>query len=335
MIAKTPKTGALLVNLGTPDAPTPAAVRRYLAEFLWDPRVVEIPRPIWWLVLHGIVLRTRPGKSAKAYRAIWTERGSPLLYLTEALAQALREELAARGQDDIPVEIAMRYGRPSLPGGLKKLKEAGVEEILILPLYPQYSAATAASIFDKAAETLRAWRHLPSLRFVGDYHRNDGYIAAVAGSIAEFWRANEKAQLLLMSFHGLPERSRALGDPYYEQCVESARAIANRLGLAEKDWRLAFQSRFGPARWLQPYCAETLEALPAEGVKAVDVVCPGFAVDCLETLEEIAIANRKVFLAAGGESYRYIPALNASAEHARVLAGLISDDSREARPFAQ
>lgn len=324
MSAKTRKTGVLLVNLGTPDAPTAAAVRRYLAEFLWDPRVVEIPRPIWWLALHGIVLRTRPAKSAHAYRTIWTERGSPLLTLTEDLAEAVRRELAARGRDDIRVEIAMRYGKPALPEALKRMKDEGVEEISILPLYPQYSAATAASIFDKTAETLSAWRHVPSLRFIGDYHADEGYIAAVADSVAEFWRANGKAPFLLMSFHGLPERCRALGDPYYAQCVASAQAIAGRLGLADTEWRLAFQSRFGPARWLQPYCAETLQALPAEGAKAVDVVCPGFAVDCLETLEEIAIANRKVFLEAGGESYRYIPALNASAEHAQVLARLIA-----------
>jgi ferrochelatase len=321
------KTGVLLVNLGTPAAPAPAAVRRYLAEFLWDPRVVEIPRPLWWLLLHGVVLRTRPRKSAKAYRAIWTERGSPLLYLTEDLAQAVREALAASGQGDWQVDIAMRYGEPSLPAQLEKLKAAQVDEIILLPLFPQYSAAATATIFDRAALVLRAWRHLPNLRFISDYHQNEAYIAAVCDSIADFWRDNGKAPLLLMSFHGLPERNTALGDPYYTQCQASARLIAARLGLAAGEWRLVFQSRFGPAQWLKPYCVDTLQALPGEGVKAVDVVCPGFAVDCLETLEEIAIANREVFKAAGGESYRYIPALNASANHARALAGLLLDQA--------
>ena len=317
-----PRTVVLLVNLGTPEQPTPSAVRRYLGEFLADPRVVEIPKPIWWLILHGVVLRVRPAKSAKAYKSIWTERGSPLMVFTQDLAEALRLELHERGVTDMAVEIAMRYGNPSIQDQLARLKDLGVNKFIILPLYPQYAAATTASIFDKVAEIFTRLRHVPSLQFISDYHLNIGYIAAVAESIGQFWQANGKSQLLLFSFHGLPERSRKLGDPYYNQCVATALAVTAKLGVTDNAWKLVFQSRFGKAEWIKPYCVEVLKELPSQGVKSVDVVCPGFAVDCLETLEEIAIANKEVFLKAGGESYRYIPALNASADHARVLADL-------------
>ncbi|QSA95573.1 ferrochelatase [Methylococcus sp. EFPC2] len=318
MSAKNTKTGLLLVNLGTPDAPTAAAVRRYLAEFLGDPRVVEIPRPIWWLILHGFILRLRPRKAAHAYASIWTEQGSPLLVLTKALAEAVHAELG----DDIPVELAMRYGRPAIRERLEGLKARGVNNIIVLPLYPQYAAATTASIFDAVSATFTRWRHIPSWSFFSDYHDEPAYIEAVADSIAAYWQEHGRAERLLMSFHGLPERSRALGDPYYDQCVRSAALIAARLGLGEGAWQLVFQSRFGPAAWLKPYCVDVLKSLPGEGVRSVDVVCPGFAVDCLETLEEIAIANREVFLEAGGSSYRYIPALNDSPGNARLIAGL-------------
>jgi len=317
------KTCLLLVNLGTPDAPTPEAVKRYLAEFLSDPRVVQIPKPVWWLILHGIVLQTRPRKSAKAYQAIWTERGSPLMALTQDLADAVREELNRRGQGGVAVDIAMRYGQPSIPGQLSKHKAAGVERFIVLPLYPQYAAATTASIFDKVAETFGAWKHIPSVSFVSDYHLDEAYINAVATSIERHWQANGQAGLLLFSLHGLPAVSRQQGDPYYEQCVASTKAIAEKLGLADNAWKLVFQSRFGAQEWLKPYCVDVLKELPGQGVKAVDVVCPGFAVDCLETLEEIAIANKEIFIAAGGEQYRYIPALNADAEHAKALVDLI------------
>jgi ferrochelatase len=318
-----PKTAVLLVNLGTPEQPTPASVRRYLGEFLADPRVVEIPKPIWWLILHGVVLRVRPAKSAKAYQSIWMERGSPLMVFTEDLGAALRDELKERGVDDVAVAIAMRYGKPSIPDQLTRLKESGVRKFIILPLYPQYAAATTASIFDKVAETFSRWRHVPGLWFISDYHLDPGYIAAVASSIEQFWKANGKSELLLFSFHGLPERCRKLGDPYYDQCVSTALAITGKLGVPDNAWKLVFQSRFGKAEWIKPYCVEVLKELPSQGIKSVDVVCPGFAVDCLETLEEIAIANKEVFIEAGGESYRYIPALNASVDHARMLADLI------------
>lgn len=319
------RRAVLLVNLGTPDAPTPAAVRRYLAEFLADPRVVEIPRLVWLPILYGIVLMTRPRKSAKAYAAIWTEQGSPLRVLSENLAGALRAELASRGGREAVVELAMRYGQPSVAAQLEALRARGIEDVLILPLYPQYSAPSTGTVFDAVADALHGRRSLPSLGFIRDYHAHPSYIAAIAASIERHWREQGRAGLLLMSFHGLPERSRALGDPYHDQCQASARLIAERLGLAAGTWRVVFQSRFGAAKWLQPYCVDTLKELPGRGVKAVDVVCPGFAVDCLETLEEIAIANREVFLAAGGSQYRMVPALNASPEHAAMLADVIAD----------
>lgn len=317
------KVGVLLCNLGTPDAPTPSALRRYLAEFLWDPRVVEIPRALWWLILHGVVLRLRPRKAAEAYRSIWMEKGSPLLVLTEELAEAVRAELSALGRAETVVEIAMRYGRPAIRTQLERLKTAGVGRILIVPLYPQYAAATTASVFDAVALALRHWRHIPEFGFISDYHDDAGYVEAVSASIERAWQANGKGALLLLSFHGLPERCRRLGDPYYEQCLHSAGLIAERLGLEQGRWRVAFQSRFGPAEWIKPYCVDVLKALPGEGIKSVDLVCPGFAVDCLETLEEIAMTNREVFLRAGGERYRYIPALNGSNDHARLLGDLI------------
>jgi ferrochelatase len=314
----------LLVNLGTPEVPTPAAVRRDLAEFLWDPRVVEIPRPVWWLILHGIILRVRPRKSAKAYSAIWTEAGSPLMVFTQGLADRLRAEFTARLGREVPVEIAMRYGKPDIAGRLAELKAQGIERFLILPLYPQYSAPSTGAVFDAVASALARWRHVPEIRFISDYHDHPAYIEAVAERIESFWRENGRSEFLLMSFHGLPEKSREQGDPYYEQCHASARLIARRLQLDDGTYQVVFQSRFGPSRWLQPYCVDVLRELPQRGVREVDVVCPGFAVDCLETLEEIGIANREVFLEAGGVSYRMIPALNDSPEHARALAEVIA-----------
>jgi ferrochelatase len=317
------RTAVLLVNLGTPEAPTPQAVRRYLAEFLMDPRVVEIPRLLWWPILHGLILQTRPRQSARAYQAIWTEQGSPLMVFSRSLAAAVRRELDARLGHAAVVELAMRYGQPSIAGRLEALRAQGVERVIVLPLYPQYSAASTGTVFDAVAAVFKRWRAVPELRFVRDYHDHPGYAAAVASSIERCWEAEGRGGLLLFSFHGLPERSRELGDPYYEQCQASARLIAERLGLEAGAWQVVFQSRFGPAQWLQPYCVDTLKQLPTRGARSVDVVCPGFAVDCLETLEEIAIANRAVFLAAGGERYHMIPALNDSPEHARLLADVI------------
>ena len=322
------RTGVLLVNLGTPEAPTPAAIRRYLREFLWDPRVVELPRPLWWVILHGVILWTRPSKSARAYRSIWTDKGSPLLVLSMNLARAVQSELAIRTGGEIIVEIAMRYGKPAIREKLEALRNAGADKLLILPLYPQYSSPSTGTVFDAVASVLKDRRYIPDIEFVNEYHDHPGYIRAVAKRIDDFWCDSGKAEYLLFSFHGLPERSRALGDPYYDQCHATAALIASELNLSKNTWQVVFQSRFGPGRWLRPYCIDVLSTLPQQGIRSVDVVCPGFAVDCLETLEEIGIANKEIFTKAGGEQYRLIPALNDSAEHTRFLADLITERLR-------
>lgn len=317
-----PGVGVLMTNLGTPEAPTTAAVRRYLAEFLWDPRVVEIPRPVWWLILHGVILRVRPAKSAHIYAKVWTPEGSPLLVNAQRQRAALQQALLERGYASIPVALAMRYGQPSIASGLNDLRRAGCRRILVFPLYPQYSAATTASTFDAVADEVKHWRWIPELRFINQYHDDSGYITALVRSISAYWAAHGQAPFLLFSFHGMPKRTLLAGDPYHCQCLKTARLVAERLGLAADAWRVAFQSRFGREEWLQPYADKTLDALPVEGVKKVDVVCPGFAADCLETLEEMAMLNRDRFLAAGGEEYRYIPALNDHADHIAALTDI-------------
>ncbi len=315
------KTGLLLANLGSPTAPTTRAVRRFLKDFLGDPRVVNLPRPLWWLILHGFVLPFRPARSAKAYQKVWdADNGSPLTYLTRQLT----EQVAAHiGTDNLLVDYAMRYGEPSIAQKLQYFKAQGVENIIILPLYPQYSSTTTASIYDDLVKELNQWRHLPHFKFIKDYHQNSHYIAAVAESIAQTWREHGKHERLIMSFHGLPEQLTQWGDPYFHQCHQTAALIAEKLGLTTEEWMIVFQSRFGKAEWLKPYCVDTLEALPNQGIKSVDLVCPGFAVDCLETLEEIAMENKAIFMEAGGSDYRYIPALNASKAHVDVIANLL------------
>lgn len=314
-------TGVLLVNLGSPSEPTVPSVRKFLKEFLWDPRVVNIPRPLWWLILHAVVLPFRPKRSAAAYQKIWTEKGSPLIYLTRQLSEKLAEKLKTQ---EITVAYAMRHGQPSIASQLKAFKEQGINDIVILPLYPQYSSTTTASVYDDAITEFNRWRHLPSFRFISDYHQHEGYIAAIAESVKAHWQAHGKAELLMISFHGLPELLTKLGDPYFHQCQTTAKLIAEQCGLKDNEWKLVFQSRFGKAEWLKPYCADTLQQLPATGIKLVDMICPGFAVDCLETLEEIAMENKHIFTEAGGADYRYIPCLNSSDAHVDVLERLIS-----------
>ena len=314
------RVGVLLVNLGSPDAPTPSKIRRYLREFLGDPRVVNLPRSLWWVILNFIVLPFRPRKAAKAYREIWTEKGSPLIFFTRFLSEKLLENLADK---NVTVEYAMRYGKPVLADKLNAFHARNVDEIIILPLYPQYSSTTTASVYDAVDEVVKSWRHIPSLRFISDYHDHDAYIEAVADSIKRYWHKHGRNELLLMSFHGLPAKLTELGDPYYHQCQKTAALIAERLSLHDNQWKLVFQSRFGKAEWLKPYCLEVLQDLPQQGNQEVDIVCPGFAVDCLETLEEIAIANKDVFLQAGGKSYRYIPALNDSDIHIKLMLDLL------------
>lgn len=303
-------TAILLVNLGTPDEPTAPAVKRYLAEFLGDPRVVELPRLLWLPILHGIILNTRPAKSAAKYATIWTPEGSPLKVHTERQARLLKGLLGEQGQKDLLIDWAMRYGNPSIPSVLDKLHAAGATRILVLPLYPQYAGSTTASTQD----ALAAWqsRHPagPAIDMVTDYHDHPAYIAALAASIREHWNAHGRGEKLFMSFHGIPQRSVDRGDPYASQCHATAQKLAEALDLQEGQWLATFQSRFGAAKWLQPYTQPTLEELARGGLKRVDIVCPGFPCDCLETLEEIAMECQEAFLHHGGETYRYIPCLN-------------------------
>ena len=316
----TKKTGIILANLGSPTEPTTKAVRRFLGQFLWDPRVVNLPRPVWWIILNCFVLPFRPSKSAKAYRKVWHEKGSPLTYLTRQLT----ENIAERFEDkQIITTYAMRYGEPSIANRLRELKTEGITDIIVLPLYPQYSSTTTASIYDDLVKELNQWRHLPSFQFISDYHQESVYISALADVIQQAWREQDRNELLIMSFHGLPEILTKWGDPYFHQCHKTAALLAEKLGLETEQWKIVFQSRFGKAEWLKPYCVDTLEKLPGEGVKTVDVVCPGFAVDCLETLEEIAMENKSIFEEAGGTAYRYIAALNDSDLHVNALVHLL------------
>jgi ferrochelatase len=314
-------TAVLLVNLGTPDAPTPAAVRRYLDEFLSDPRVVEIPAALWRPILHGVILRVRPAKSAAKYSAVWTDEGSPLLVWTRKQALRLLGSLGERGHA-VLVQLAMRYGQPSIPEALDALKARGATRVLILPLYPQYSAATTGSTFDAVAAWARGTRRIPGLRFVADFHDHPGYVEALAQRVIDHWRVNGQGERLVLSFHGLPSRTVELGDPYQRQCLETARLLGTRLGIQAPQLAVSFQSRFGKARWLEPYTEPTLRELAAQGVRRVDVMCPGFVADCLETLEEISIEARAAFIDAGGESFHYIDCLNDSAAWIRALADI-------------
>ncbi len=315
------KTAVLLCNLGTPDEPTAPAVRRYLAEFLSDPRVVEIPRLVWLPILYGIILPTRPAKSAAKYASIWMPEGSPLKVWTEKQATMLRGFLGEAGKA-ATVRYAMRYGNPSIASQLDALKAEGVGRVLILPVYPQYSATTTASVFDAVYDWAGKTRSIPELRFVNRYHDDAGYINALAKRIRAYWQSNGRPDKLVMSFHGVPERTRLLGDPYYSECQETARLLTERLGLQPDQYMLTFQSRFGRAKWLEPYTEPTLRSMGAAGVKRVDVVCPGFTGDCLETLEEIAMEGREAFLELGGKEFNYIPCLNDSTEWIGALSAI-------------
>lgn len=319
------RAGVLLTNLGTPDAPERAALRRYLKQFLWDPRVVEFPRPAWWLILNLVILNVRPRRSAEAYRKVWTEQGSPLLVHSRRLVEAVGEALDRRAPRQPLVKLAMRYGEPSIASALRQMQDAQLHRLVVLPMYPQYSGSTTGSTFDAVAAELQHWRWVPELRFVGGYHDHPLYIEALAAKIRRAWRDNGRGELLLMSFHGVPRRYLLKGDPYHCQCHATARLLAEKLDLRDNQWKVVFQSRFGREPWLQPYCDETLAALPGEGVRSVDVVCPGFAVDCLETLEEIAMQNRELFERSGGETFQYIPCLNEDAAHRDLILKLVEE----------
>jgi ferrochelatase len=316
------KIGVLLINLGTPEAPSAAAVRPYLKQFLSDPRVVEIPSALWWPVLNGVILNARPRKSADKYAKIWTPEGSPLKVHTGRLAQRLRDRLAGRIDHAVAVEWAMRYGSPPVSQALASLREQGCDRLLVIPLYPQYAASTTASAYDAVCAVLGRVRNAPALRLVKHFHDHPGYIAALAHSVREHWNAHGHADLLVMSFHGLPRFAVERGDPYYRECQETGRLLAQALGLRAEQHLVTFQSRFGRARWLEPYTIDTMQALGKKKLRRVDVICPGFVADCLETLEEIAIENRAAFLAAGGGEFRYIACLNERDEWIQALADL-------------
>ena len=317
--------GILLTNLGTPDAPTTSALRRYLKAFLWDRRVVDLPRPVWWLLLNGIILNIRPQRSASLYRKIWTGRGSPLMDVSLRQQARLQGTLDTHDPGLFRVELAMRYGHPSIADGMRRLADRGCRRVLALPLYPQYSSASTASTFDALAQTLASSRDMPEIRFVRGYHDHPAYIAALAATISEDFDAHGRPDKLLFSFHGIPKRFCDDGDPYPDECRRTAELLAGALELNDNAWMLAFQSRFGREAWMKPYTDRTLKIFPDQGIRNVAVICPGFATDCLETLEEISIRNAKFFMDAGGESFRYIPALNDREEHIGMLTDIIHD----------
>lgn len=315
--------GVLFTNLGTPDDASTAAVRRYLAEFLSDRRVVDLNRALWLPILYGVILTLRPRKSAQGYRSVWMDAGSPLLVYARRQANAIQAQLEAEMDTPIRVALAMRYGNPSIEAGLNALREAGCKRMLVLPAYPQYSATTVATTFDKVGKVLAGWPEHPALRTLNRYHDHPAYIAALASSVHEHWAEHGRAQRLVISFHGIPKRYVKQGDPYPRDCGVTAQLLAETLGLGRDDYKVCFQSRFGREPWLQPYLDETMKAWGAEGIKTVDVICPGFSSDCLETLEEIREENRGYFEAAGGESLRYIPALNDRSDHIDMFTQLI------------
>jgi ferrochelatase len=317
--ASSEKLGVLITNLGTPETPTPSALRKYLGEFLWDPRVVEFPRPLWWLILNLVILTIRPRRSAATYAKIWTKEGSPLMVHTKSQLAALKKKFTANNLQQVEIDFAMRYGNPSIESALLKMQDKNVTQLLVLPLYPQYSGSTTGSTFDAIANTFSKLRWMPELRFVNQYADDEKYISACANQIKRYWSTHEQSQVLLFSFHGLPKRYLLAGDPYHCQCYKTARLIAENLQLNEDQWKLTFQSRFGREEWLQPYTDKTLEAMAKQNIKSVDVFCPGFSSDCVETLEEIDMLNREIFLDAGGDKFQYIPALNDNEDHIEAI----------------
>lgn len=318
------KIGVLITNLGTPKAPTTKAVRTYLTEFLHDPRIVEIPRLLWLLILHGFILRVRPKRSAKAYQSIWGDKGSPLMFHTQDQCTALSHALKKQWGDQIHVEFAMRYGSPTVASALQNLADKRVSKLLVLPLYPQYASSTIGSTFDALASDYTQRRWLPQLRFISGYHESPLYIHALAESVKAYWADHGRADKLILSYHGLPEQTLQDGDPYFCQCHATTRQLVSVLGLKEDEYMTTFQSRVGRAEWLKPYTDHTMKALPAQGVKSIQVICPGFSADCLETVEEIEVENRDYFLESGGEQFAYIPALNASENHIKALSSIVN-----------
>ena len=322
------RIGVLLVNTGTPDSIELHDIRRYLAKFLSDPRVIELPPWLWLPILHGYILRTRPRRTQAKYRKIWTADGSPLLSLSRDLRTQLASSLGQRTQAPFSVELGMLYSSPGVADGLLKLQQAGAQRILVLPLFPQYCGATAGAVFDQVAQELARWRWLPELRFVADYHDYPGLVGALRDSLLAHWQEHGHTGHLLMSFHGIPEAYFDKGDPYFFECQRTARLLAEALQLKDGEWSVSFQSRLGPSRWLRPYTFDEVARLASQGVDDVTVVCPGFALDCLETLQEINIENREHFMQSGGRKFAYVPALNAGAGQVRFLTDLICRHSQ-------
>lgn len=306
---KTGGVGVILVNLGTPDEPTAPAIRKYLREFLSDPRVIEIPKLLWWPILNGPILMARPRKLVPRYKSVWMEGGSPLMVYTQRQTEGLREFFAQRGLA-VEVETGMRYGEPSIKNAMLRLRERGCEHLLVVPLYPQYASSTTATVVDEVTRVASHMRDQPAMRFIKRFHTDPAFIHPLGDKIAAFWQQHGKPQKLVMSFHGLPRQCVDMGDPYCRDCYETARALAQYLGLSDDAYQVTFQSRFGPAKWLEPYTEPTLQKLAQQGVTEIDVVCPGFLADCLETLEEIQVEVCETFMHAGGKQFRYIPALN-------------------------
>jgi len=319
----TESTGILLVNLGTPEAPTSSAVRSFLKQFLSDPRVIEYPRWLWWLILNGIILVIRPSRSAEAYRKIWTDDGSPLMIYSQAIAKSMQQHLDTRHAGAVNVELAMSYGDPSIDDAIDRLLAKGARRLLVLPMYPQYSGTTTASVIDAVARKLNKLRWVPEMRFINQYHDEHGYIDALVSSIREYWNEHGRGSKLMFSFHGVPKSTLLGGDPYHCQCRKTARLVTEALELAEDEWLLSFQSRVGRDEWLRPYTDETITGLGKSSLDRIDVVCPGFSTDCLETLEEIAMQNAELFEESGGKELHYIPALNARDDHVRFLTDLV------------
>ena len=320
------KTGILLVNLGTPDAPTATAVRPYLKEFLSDPRVVEIPKLIWWLILNGVILNIRPKKSAAKYASIWMNEGSPLRVYTEKQTLLLQGYLGDRTRAPFVVDYAMSYGKPSIARAMEKLKEQNCQRILIVPMYPQYASSSTGTVFDLVFRELQKMRSVPAVRTVRNFHDNYGYIKALANNINDYWMKNGRPEKLVMSFHGVPQYTLEKGDFYHCECHKTGRLLAQELGLSPEQYAISFQSRFGKAEWIKPYTTATLLALGKQKTKRVDVVCPGFVADCLETLEEIAMEGKEDFQHAGGGEYHYIPCLNERGDWILALTNLVLDN---------
>lgn len=317
--------GVLVTNVGTPEAPEPGAVRAFLSEFLGDRRVIDYPRWLWLPLLHGLILRVRPRRSARLYRSIWTQDGSPLKIIMESIATNLESQVTTSSEQPVVVEIGMRYGQPSIAVGLEKLRAAKVDKIVIFPLYPQYSWTTTGTTFDAVFQTLQSWPRVPGLELISDYHDHPAYIHALEERIKADWGDEGPPQQLLMSFHGIPQRYTRNGDPYPQQCEKTAWLLAESLNLPKQAWSFSYQSRFGPEAWLQPYTDETLQTYGRQGLESLHVVAPGFSVDCLETLEELQEEGREIFHTAGGGSFRYLPALNDSRLHIEALAQILQE----------